>query len=196
MRVLRHDGAIARLLFLNGPPGIGKSTLARRYVDEHPRALLLEIDDLRARLGGWEDDDETKLLARHLALALATSHLRAGYDVVLPQYLGRTEFIDALDHLASEADATFHEVLLTDAPSAVAARFRDRRGHLASSGDPHPQSEVEEAAVDDTITEAFTRLEAVRAERPGAVVVTTRDGAEAAWRALCLELARAEAASS
>lgn len=193
---LRHDGAIARLLLLNGPPGIGKSTLARRYVDEHPRALLVEIDDLRARLGGWEDDGGTKLLARDLALALAASHLRAGYHVVLPQYLGRTEYIQALDHLASEVDATFHEVLLTDAPSTVAARFRDRREHLASSSEPHPQSEVGDAAVDETVAEAFTRLETVRSVRANTIVIDVRDGLDGAYCVLCRELTRAETTNS
>ena len=31
-----------RLIVLNGSPGIGKSTLARRYVEEHPLTLCLE----------------------------------------------------------------------------------------------------------------------------------------------------------
>ena len=47
---------MARLLHLNGPPGIGKSTLARRYAAEHHGVLNCDIDVLRTLIGGWEDD--------------------------------------------------------------------------------------------------------------------------------------------
>ena len=93
---MRQDGPITRLILLNGAPGVGKSTLAQRYLDDHPLTLLLDIDAIRVSLGCWQDRDESKLLARHLALGLAQAHLRAGYDVIVPQYLGRIEFILAL----------------------------------------------------------------------------------------------------
>ena len=35
---------MARLIVLNRPPGIGKSTLAQRYADDHPLSLCLEQD--------------------------------------------------------------------------------------------------------------------------------------------------------
>jgi adenylate kinase family enzyme len=45
---------VSRLIHLNGPPGIGKSTLARRYVADHPGVLNCDIDVLRSLIGGWE----------------------------------------------------------------------------------------------------------------------------------------------
>ncbi|HTI20015.1 MAG TPA: AAA family ATPase, partial [Kutzneria sp.] len=72
------------LLLLNGPPGVGKSTVAARYVDDHPLALNLDIDVLRAQLGRWQDDLESAgLVARDLAVAMARTHLLAGHDVVV-----------------------------------------------------------------------------------------------------------------
>ena len=56
----------ARLIHLNGPPGIGKTTLARRYAAEHLGVLLCDIDVLRTMIGGWQDDDGA---ARGAALA-------------------------------------------------------------------------------------------------------------------------------
>jgi len=47
---------VSRLIHLNGPPGIGKSTLARRYAAEHPGVLNCDIDVLRTLIGGWDTD--------------------------------------------------------------------------------------------------------------------------------------------
>jgi adenylate kinase family enzyme len=48
---------VARLIHLNGPPGIGKSTIARRYPAELPGVLNCHIDVLRTLVGGRERDD-------------------------------------------------------------------------------------------------------------------------------------------
>jgi adenylate kinase family enzyme len=47
---------VPRLIHLNGPPGIGKSTIAQLYVDEHPGTLNLDIDRVRCLIGGSRDD--------------------------------------------------------------------------------------------------------------------------------------------
>ncbi|MEE9417560.1 MAG: AAA family ATPase [Acidimicrobiales bacterium] len=43
------------LVFLNGPPASGKSTLAARFVEQRPLALNLDVDVVRAMLGRWID---------------------------------------------------------------------------------------------------------------------------------------------
>jgi hypothetical protein len=53
---LPYTPAVPRLIHLNGPPGIGKSTIAQLYVDEHPGTLNLDIDRVRCLIGGWRDD--------------------------------------------------------------------------------------------------------------------------------------------
>jgi predicted kinase len=68
---------VPHLIHLNGPPGIGKSTLAQRYVDEHPGVLNLDIDRLRALIGGWRERfAETGEIVRPVALSMAATHLR------------------------------------------------------------------------------------------------------------------------
>ncbi|HEV2886883.1 MAG TPA: AAA family ATPase, partial [Jatrophihabitans sp.] len=70
---------VGALLLLNGPPGVGKSTLARLLVRDHPLALCLDIDLLRRSIGRWDEHPrESGLLARDIAVAAARVHLLSG----------------------------------------------------------------------------------------------------------------------
>ncbi len=118
---------MTRLIHLNGPPGIGKTTLAHLWADRHPGTLVADIDALHQFVGGWQD------VAQHphhvlepLANAMIRTHLSGGYDVVLPQYLARPDRLASFAGLATETGAQFIEVvLLTDRDQAV-ARFGQR----------------------------------------------------------------------
>ncbi len=111
----------ARLILLNGMPGAGKSTLARRYRDEHAGVLCIDADELRSWIGGEADDHAES--ARHLALALARAHLEAGNDVVVPQLVARVDQVERFAAVAEEAGAGFVEVMLHG--SVVEARVPD-----------------------------------------------------------------------
>jgi adenylate kinase family enzyme len=47
---------VPRLIHVNGPPGIGKSTIARLFVDDHPGTLNLDMDHVRRLIGDWRED--------------------------------------------------------------------------------------------------------------------------------------------
>ena len=175
---------IARLVLLNGAPGIGKTTLAERYVADHPLALNLDIDSIRCSMGQWEVHDESKPRARALAVVMARDHLHAGHDVVVPQLVARVAYIEVLDATAEEAGAAFHEVLLLAPADETLARFGARRAAMEAAGVPHPQR----ALVHDAQTLAAIReeLESVARARPWTRVVHTETGqVDAAYRALC-----------
>lgn len=126
----------ARLILLNGPPGIGKSTLSRRYGAAHPGVLDLDVDRLRGFIGGWEDRfSETGEIVRPLGLALAATHLRGGRDVVLPQYLGDLGEVARFERVAHEAGggATVGRGGLADRAPAV-RRTRPVVGRLEGTG--------------------------------------------------------------
>ena len=115
-----------RLIHLNGPPAVGKSTLARRWADDHPGTLLCDIDTLRTMIGGWETYAESPGLSRIDGLALITAHLRTGHDVVVPQHVGRPDQLERFRGAAEDAGASYVCVLLVATAEEVARRFGER----------------------------------------------------------------------
>ena len=91
---------------------------------DHPLALVVDIDELRVRMGGWDAHPESKRLARSLGVSLIRTHLRAGHDVVVPQLLGLVDFIETLESVAADEGAEFVEVLLRAPARVVDSRLR------------------------------------------------------------------------
>ncbi|WP_370949925.1 AAA family ATPase [Amycolatopsis sp. cg5] len=116
-----------RLIHLNGPSGVGKSTIAQLYVDRHAGVLNLDTDQIVSLIGGWQDDFWVALRAgRALAIAMAETHLRAGHDVVMPQLTTRFEEIEGFEAAAERAGAQYREIVLTVAKPRMLDRFAGR----------------------------------------------------------------------
>ncbi|GAB3704486.1 ATP-binding protein [Amycolatopsis oliviviridis] len=163
-----------RLIALNGPPACGKSTLARLYAEDHPFTLNLDIDRIRGLLGAWRDDTaKAGRLARELATSAARTHLLAGHDVIVPQFLGRADFLERLEALAAETAAGFHEIVLLDTKENVLRRFAERTREAA---EPEHVEAHETSGGPGQLAAMYDRLVALVATRPNAAVVHTSAG--------------------
>jgi predicted kinase len=166
---------VPRLILLNGPPASGKSTLARYYADDHPLTLNLDIDRIRAMIGGWRTElSEAGRLARDIALAAARTHLATGHDVVVPQLVARTEFIARLGSLAAVTGATFHEIFLLPGEQPAIRQYAERARSVAGAVAPDPAISTDRTVAE--LTQSYRDILRVLTVRPEAAVIRTRRG--------------------
>lgn len=167
-----------RLIHLNGPPGIGKSTIAQRYVDERPGVLNLDIDQVRTLIGGWRERfAETGEIVRPVALSMAATHLRGGRDVVIPQFLGRLSEVERFEAVARDNGAVFCAVVLMDDKQRCIERFNRRGEGGENSWHRQVQQIVGVLGGQAFLADMYDQLIAVVEARPDATVVLSVAGA-------------------
>jgi predicted kinase len=139
--------------------------------------LNLDVDRIRGLIGGWRADaGASGLLARNIALAAARTHLSSGYDVVIPQFLGRPEFIEQVEAVATEVGADFHEIVLLDSKDNVLRRFAERSAAARDPAHVEAQELLEQAGGVAELGEMYDRLLSVIQTRPAAKIVPTEHG--------------------
>ena len=164
---------VVTLIHLNGPAGVGKSTLAQRYVDEHHGVLNLDIDRVVAMLGRWDDDFGAALApARNLAIAMAETHLRTGFNVVMPQLVTSHDEAARFEAAAERAGATYLEVALLIDPIEQITRFHAKS--TRSSVDQHIERDMDAKGGDAILRRIHSHFAEYLEGRPLALHVDTR----------------------
>ena len=140
-------------------------------------SLNLDVDVVRRLIGGWQGDPhESGMLARGAAVALATAHLGAGRDVVVPQYLGRAPFIERLRAVAADVAVPFHEIVLMTSREEAIRRFVDRTRGAAEPAHLEAHKMAEMGGERDPVGAMYDRLRSLLLDRPSAAIVPTQAG--------------------
>lgn len=151
-----------RLVLINGAPGPGKSNLATTLAQDRPLYMALEIDNIKHTLGQWSRDPiQSGLHVRRLSIVLCKSHLEAGYDVIIGQYLARTSFIEDLENIAKDCHAVFYEFVLRLSPDAVEKRI-DQRNRQPNRSEHYVNRNLVQAADATELVDFLTSLYTTR----------------------------------
>jgi predicted kinase len=166
-----------RLILVNGPPSSGKSTLAARLVATRPLMLDLDVDVVRGLLGAWIDQPhDAGLAARRLARAMASTHLAAGHDVVVPQFIAHETFVIELETVAQEAGARFVEIALLASRDDTLRAFSERSAAPENQQHRDARQLVERSGGEDALGESYDRFVRFLETRPNARQVTVVRG--------------------
>ncbi|MBC2934512.1 AAA family ATPase [Nocardioides sp. zg-1228] len=159
------------LVHLNGPSGVGKTTLAHDLAAARPGTLVCDIDELRSWVSGWGDDFVgTGEAVRSSALALLTAYLRTGRDVVLPQLIVTPAQAERFEAAAAAAGAAYAGVVLDVAPDVLLARLR---GRPRTAVNVVVSRIIEERGGDELVLEGRRQLLDLATEHGWAVVDAT-----------------------
>jgi predicted kinase len=115
---------------------------------------------------------------RAVALAAARTHLVAGHDVVIPQFVARAQFIQQIEQLAGDVGAEFHEIVLLDSKDEVLRRFAERSRVAGDPAHVQAQQMLQRHGGAAALSAMYDRLVDLIATRPAAKVIRSVDGAE------------------
>jgi predicted kinase len=161
-----------KFIFLNGPAGIGKTTIAQRYLDEHPLAMSINDDQIITMMGQWltHESEARQLVFQHVQ-HMAAHHLKAGYTVIVPYLLQRLNEVERFAAIAAEQDVDFYEILLmTDKEQALSRLMR--RGTWGEVGAP-PITEADRPVIEHL----YEGLQRAVAQRPRTITIDVVNGA-------------------
>lgn len=163
---------------LYGFAGSGKSTIAKKYLDEHSLSIAIEGDAIISMIGQWRKfEKESRALVFEDTLSITRNHLTKGCTVLLPYLLTDNTHAEIFESLALEHGCIFREVYLKNGNDVAIERLLER-GVWGEEGSPAlTKSDMSE------IEELFEIMEKEMSKRPNCMIVEIqKDDIDATYR--------------
>lgn len=152
-----------KLILINGPTGIGKSTIAQKLQHVLPLSFLLDIDAQRRYISGYKEHrDESLDLVMKLSYAVIETALQNGRDVVIDKVLTDAEVSERFLELGRKYGAVVYEFVLNADKETLIARANER-GFIEGS-----------MLTPEKVPEFWDRIQNYIEKRPYAIVVDTK----------------------
>ncbi len=153
-----------KLILINGPTGVGKSTIAKKIHSVLPLSFLLDIDAQRRNISNYKKYRvESKDLVLSLSLAIVENYLQNGHDVIIDKVLTDAQVSDHFLELGKKYGATVFEFVLNTDKETLMARA-DERGFIEDS-----------LLTREKVGEFWDNIQNYIKERPQAIVIETRN---------------------
>lgn len=164
---------------MNGPLGIGKSTLASRFAEEHQLTLRLDIDDIRMYISHWrEEAEQSAASSKQMALAMTKVHLSLGHNVVIPQIVRNVEFFEQFEKVAKETGADFIEILLLVDKDEAIKRFKERNYAQGHASGFRPGGLIDTGGRETKLASMYDEMLGTANKRPNTIRIEPEFGKE------------------
>jgi predicted kinase len=151
-----------KLIILNGPSGVGKSTIALRLQQELPSSALIDVDELRRAIPDYrERRKESLMLAYEKTAEAIEDHLRNGQNVIIDKAISGADILDSFIEIGKRYDAEIYEILLFADKETIQKRA-DERGYRPGS-----------LLTREKVGELWDKADALRKERSSAILIDT-----------------------
>ncbi len=125
-----------KLIIINGPVGVGKTTLAKQLQTKLPLSFFFHFDEMRRHIGAYHEYKvESRNLTYELAFSCAEKCFELGKDMIIDKIMYNdaekgTEkpTLDVLHAIANKYGAEVHELLIWADKEVVLKRL-DERGY-------------------------------------------------------------------
>jgi broad-specificity NMP kinase len=156
-----------KLIILNGPCGVGKSTIAEMLRDALPMSFLIDVDAQRRFIGKYREKEyreSSRYLSFFVALGIVQTCLADGRDVIVDKFIMKDpNIIDKFIGLGRKNNAEVFEIILWAEKDIVLKRAENRGYKVGGSLTPQKCEEF------------WYQMKDLKEQRPNAVVIPTDD---------------------